>query len=384
MMNLILRFSAPLMFFLLAVCALTKSVYEPLNNWDMIGYIAASKSFEETDINSLHSFTYDQIRHSVSEDTYNKLVQGYFRHEISVDPSALKELLPFYQIRPVYTGLIYLCYRTGIGIGFATHIISGIAVAVAVAYLYLISTSFLTKPLVYAVPPLALIFNVLELAKFSTPDGLAFLAFIFSVYLYLNRRIALLLIFLPIMLGIRTDLILFTIPLLFFIFAIERSSRGMAALSIFISIAVYIGIGIYWENPGWSTIFYFTLVQTLTHPISMPPTLTMQHYLTALFKGTRILEDNKIFILYVLVTAYSLYLIRSHAKITSPSIAFKSPSSVLMVVCLVFVVSHFLFFPLALDRFFSAPYLIGAFSLLAMMANYLKASNLGQQGAAVS
>lgn len=378
-MRLVERLLAPLLFFFVAACALYLSIYEPFLNWDMIGYIAAAKSFEERDLESLHSFTYDQLRDSVPDAVYQDLTQAGGRHVRSTDPYAFKEIMPFYQIRPVYTGLIYLFYKTGINIVFATHMISGIAVVVAVAFLYLMSVSFLVKPLIYAVPPLALIFNVLDLAKYSTPDALAFLAVILSAYLYLKKRIALLLILLPIMLGIRTDLILFTIPLLLF-FVFERSTRWKAALLIFISVAIYISIGAYWENPGWSTIFYITLVPGVASPISMIPTLTASVYFYALFTGTRRLVFNESFILYILVAASSLYVIKNHAKTTSVVIAFKSSSAVLAVVCLVFVVSHFLAFPVAWDRFFSAPYLIGAFSLLVMMTDYLKASNSTQQG----
>ncbi len=378
-MRLVERLPAPLLFFFIAACALYLSIYEPFLNPDMVYYIAAAKSFEERDLESLHSFTYDQLRDSVPDAIYEVRVQGSYFHAISTDSSAFKEQLPFYQIRPLYTGLIYLFYKTGINIVFATHMISGIAVVVAVAFLYLMSVSFLVKPLIYAVPPLALIFNVLDLAKYSTPDALAFLAVILSAYLYLKKRIALLLILLPIMLGIRTDLILFTIPLLLF-FVFERSTRWKAALLIFISIVIYISIGAYWENPGWSTIFYITLVPGVASPIAMIPTLTASVYFYALFTGTRRLVFNESFILYILVAASSLYLIKNHAKTTSVVIAFKSSSAVLAVVCLVFVVSHFLAFPVAWDRFFSAPYLIGAFSLLVMMTDYLKASNSTQQG----
>jgi hypothetical protein len=382
-MRLVERLLAPLLFFFVAACALYLSIYEPFLNPDMVYYIAAAKSFEERDLESLHSFTYNELRNSVPDAVYQDLTQAGGRHVRSTDPYAFKEIMPFYQIRPVYTGLIYLFYKTGINIVFATHVISGIAVVVAVAFLYLMSVSFLVKPLIYAVPPLALIFNVLDLAKYSTPDALAFLAVILSAYLYLKKRIALLLILLPIMLGIRTDLILFTIPLLLF-FVFERSTRWKAALLIFISVAIYHSIGAYWENPGWSTIFYITLVLVpgVASPISMIPTLTASVYFYALFRGTSRLVFNESFILYILVAASSLYVIKNHAKTTSVVIAFKSSSAVLAVVCLVFVVSHFLAFPVAWDRFFSAPYLLGAFSLLVMMTDYLKASNSTQQGAA--
>ena len=131
----------------------------------MIGYIAAAKSFEERDIESLHSFTYSQLRLSVQSETYDNLVEGDFRHTISTDSSAFKELLPFYQIRPG-TGLVYLLYKTGVNIGFATHIVSGVAVVVSIAILYLMSISFLAKPWIYSLPPLAIIFGILDVVIF--------------------------------------------------------------------------------------------------------------------------------------------------------------------------------------------------------------------------
>lgn len=381
-MRLVERLSAPLLFFILAAAALILSLYKPLHNWDMIGYIAAAKSFEERDLESLHSFTYEQLRHSVSTARYEEMVQGEYRHAVRNDLSTFKEQLPFYQIRPVYTGLIYLFYKAGVNIAFATHLVSGVAVVVAVAFLYFVSVSFLAKPFIYVMPPLAILFNVLDLARYSTPDGLAFLAVILSAYLYMKKRITLLLGFLPIMLGVRTDLILFTIPLMFFIFLFERRSRLKAVIATILSVAIFIGIGVYWKSPGWSTIFYFTLVQILTHPISAPPTLTAQQYFYALFNGTKSLINNYTLILYVFIVVSSSFLIRNQSKTTPIFIALKCSPVIMAVVCFVFVVSHFLAFPVAADRYFSAPYLISAFSLLAMMTDYLQKLNSTQQGAA--
>lgn len=373
-MRLVERLSAPLLFFLVAAFAVTASVNEPFNNWDMVAYIAAAKSFEERDIESLHSFTYQQLRNSLPRAEYEELVQGDYEHAISADWSAFREQLPFYQIRPVYTGLIYLLYKIGVNIVSATHVVSGIGVVAALALLYLMSVSFLAKPLIYTVPPLALVFGMLDLARSSTPDGLVFLAVILSAYLYLRHRITQLLILLPIMLGIRTDLILFTIPLLFFIFLFERTSRWKAALAVLTSVAIYIGILAYWKNPGWSTTFYCTLVQPLIHPISMPPTLTRQHYFHALFRGIKSCVNNKSLVLYVLAAAYSLHLIKKQAKATSLAIALRSPSAALAIVCFVFVMSHFLAFPVPWNRFFSGAYMTGAFSFLVLMSNHLKVS----------
>lgn len=360
-----------LIFFLLAAYALYQSVYMPFHNWDIIGYIAAAKSFEEQDFESLQSFTYEQLRQSVPASTYEELILiDSYRQTVSKDVTVFKEQLPFYQIRPVYTGLIYLLYKAGVNIGFATHIISGVAVVVAIAFLYLISVSFLAKQFIYAVPPLAVIFGVLELGRFSTPDGLAFLAVILSAYLYLKNHITALLIILPVVLGIRTDLILFTIPLALCIFVLEKNYRRKASISMLISVAVYISIETYWNSPGWATTFYFTQIQILTHPISAPPVLTVQNYFSVLYNGIKTVIYNKPFILFILIASYSLYFIRKISKAKPVMITFKSPSTVISGVCLFFVVSHFLAFPVIWDRFFTGQYLIVAVSGLIMMSDY--------------
>ncbi|MEI6336423.1 MAG: hypothetical protein WCS87_17845 [Methylococcaceae bacterium] len=374
--------STPLLFFFIfAASIIAKSVYMPNHNWDMIPYIAAAKSFEEENLESLHSFTYDQLRHSVKEYEYKKMTTGdvgNYRYVISTDSSAFKEQLPFYKIRPVYTGLIYLLYKAGGNISFATHIISGVSVFIAVGILYLISTSFLATPLIFAVPFLAVIFGIYDLATLSTPDGLGFLACILSVYFYLKKYITLLLIILPIMIGIRTDFILFTIPLLFFVFLFERSCRWKTLLSILISVGIYIGIITYFKNPGWSTIFYFACIQPLIHPISIPPMLTASDYRWALFRGIKDLYSES-FYLYLLLTTYSIYLINNHANKTSIIIALKAPSTILTIVCLITVVSHILILPNIEKRYYSPFYIISAFSFLVMMTRNLTVSDSAQQ-----
>ncbi len=355
------------LFFLVAAYALYMSSSKPIHNWDMIMYIAAAKSLEESDVRALHTFTYEQLKSSVSAAEYETLVKGDYRHAISTDASAFSEQLSFYQIRPLYNGVNYLLYKAGINLAFATHIVSAIAVMVAMVFLYFMSSGFLAKPFIYAIPLLAFIFGITELAQFSTPDALAFLAVIVSAYLYLKQRILLLLVFIPIMVCVRTDLILFTVPLLLFIILLDNNIRGKAVLSMVTSIILYVALGAYWDNPGWSTIVYFTLVEYLPHPISMPPTLTIYDYFRAFYIGLTSLLSNKLFLFYAVISLYSLYIMMKRMKATSLLGMLNSPFIVLSLVCMLFFASHFLAFPVAFDRFFSGIYLIGAFSLLCMI-----------------
>lgn len=355
------------LFFLVAAYALYMSLYKPMHNWDMIMYIAAAKSIEEPNVEELHSFTYEQLKSSVSATEYEALVEGKYRHAINSDVSAFSEQLSFYQIRPLYNGANYLLYKSGVNFVFATHLVSAIAVIMAIILLYLMSTSFLVKPFIYTIPVLAFLFGITELAQFSTPDAFAFLAVIMSVYLYLKQRMHSLLIFMPIMVCVRTDLILFIMPLLFFIILLNENIRGKAILSMLISIIIYVAIGAYWDNPGWSTIVYFTLVEYLSHPISMPPTLTIYDYFRALYIGLTSLLSNKLFLFYAVISLYSLYIMVKGMRIISFFKVLNSPFVVLSLVGMSFFASHFLAFPVAFDRFFSGIYLIGAFSLLCML-----------------
>ncbi len=75
----------------------------------MIGYIAAAKSFETNNTELIHSFSYQQIKKHIPEKNFTNLTTKTEKSKLrSQDPKALAELLPFYQIRPVYTGMIYI------------------------------------------------------------------------------------------------------------------------------------------------------------------------------------------------------------------------------------------------------------------------------------
>lgn len=364
---------ALLLYLFISMAVIGLSIYRPFHNWDMIGYIAAAKSFEEKEISQLHSFTYNQVRTSVSDREFESLTTGNYRYAVFTDPSAFKEQLPFYQIRPVYNFIIYLLYKIGVPIVFATHFISGISSALALMILYLLARTSLAEQFVWSMPLLSIVFGILDLARYSTPDSLAFLAYIFSIYLYLKKHIISLLILLPIIVGIRTDLLLFTMLLNFVLFISFKNHRKWVVVSILASVVIYLAIVIYWQYPGWATLFYFTLVQILTHPISTPPTLSVSDYLNVLFNGIARTAGDKIFVLYVILGGNFLYLLTKEIYASRPLslVVFISSrsKSIVGIISMIYVCTHFLLFPVTWSRFFSAPYLVGTFSLLSIITD---------------
>ena len=366
-----------LCFFLVAATyVLYQSIFSPYHNWDMIMYVASAKSYGEPDIDVLQQTTYDAVRHSVSKERYESLTkENNYRQVVHTDSSAFKENLPFYQIRFIYTGAIYLFAKAGIDIVFATHIISGLAIFFALVLLYLASSSLLGNTFAYSVPFLAIMFGAADIAAFSTPDGLAFLAVMLASYLYMQKRIIPLLFFLPVMVCVRTDLVLFVLPLLFFILVAEKPYRKQTALTMLAVIIFYTVTNAYWQNPGWITTFYFTFIQALTHPLSMPSPLTLEHYFMILEEwGIKQIPFNTSLILFSLVIGYSFYLIAHRIKNGSLSALFSSPPAILSIVCMIVVIGRFLLFPAMHHRFVGVYYLVATFALLAMITDNIKAS----------
>ena len=361
--------AAPLLYLFVALYALSLCLSRPIHNWDMIGYIAAAKSFETSDPAALHAFTYDSLRRAVTPDEYQALTTGPFRAAVAASPDVLAEQIPFYRIRPLYNGLVYGLYRAGVDIGFATHLLAGLGVALALLLLFPAATSLLARPFLFALPPLAMIFGAFEVARLSTPDGLAYLAFVLAALLVVRRRFRGLYVLAPLCLGLRTDLILFTLPLLLLIAARERAQRRAALVAAVASVAAYVAIAVIWKAPGWATLLRFTFVSSDTHPLTAGGGVTAGQYAVILKEGLKSLLYKKPFLLYLLAAGYSLWLMLAGGGLRN---ALRSPSATLALAAMAFVAAHFLLFPVAWIRFFAAPQLVGALALLGLVSERMK------------
>jgi len=358
------RLAAFCLYLAFAGTALWLSIYRPFHNWDVVGYVAAAKSFEQSDTAALQKFTYAELRSVLPADLYEDIAReknlgggrgALYRRTVNTNTAAFAEQLPYYQIRPLYVGLIYLLYKAGVDIEFATHLVSGIAVALALLVLYLTAIPRLHIALVCLLPPLAWLFGVFDLARFSTPDGLAFFAVMLIACWFAQRRIGWLCVALPLALCVRTDLILFTGPLLLALFVTERKYRFWIALSGAASLGTYVGILTHYHHPGWATLFYFNVIERWIYPLSNPPKLTLQDYFTALANGTLALFVDKVFLAYVALIAIAACWLRKSALTAAPVI--------LLLAAWIHIVGRFLALPFMWDRFFPAPYMISALAL---------------------
>ncbi|MGA9333228.1 MAG: hypothetical protein WBV39_03020 [Rudaea sp.] len=366
------RFLAALLYFGIAAYAIAVSIRAPFHNWDAIPYIASAKAFEQPDIPALQRFTYTELRRVLPAREYEDLARekavgpgrgGPYRHAVSTDTSVFAEVLPSYRIRPLFNGLVYVFYKCGVDIELATHLVPAIGVAAGLGFLYLLAVRFLAVALVYLLPLLALVFNVMILARFSTPDGLAFCAWMLCAWLYARGLRAALLFVLPIVLAIRTDLILFSLPLYVAMLVLDRPHWRGTALSLLGSVLIHFGIIGYWHHPGWKSMFACSVVTALRclHPAAHPPTLTLADYLAALDRGLKILVADGNFRIYVALLAVAAWLLWMRKRANVGLGATATRAVVLIGASGFFMITRFLGLPAEWPRFFAAPYVVTAF-----------------------
>ena len=177
-----------ILFLVVTIITVFLAIAKPFFNWDVLGYIAATKSFEEKDINTIHEFAYKQVAEIIPQSQYDNLTSGIdYRVSMAEDAKAFSEQLPFYQIRIAYNAILFVLYKIGINIVFATQILSGFPVVASIILLYFMARDNLNHYLALIIPIFILLFKITELAQYSTPDGLALLAFVAVIYLFLEK-----------------------------------------------------------------------------------------------------------------------------------------------------------------------------------------------------
>ena len=356
-------------YFVFSAAVLTASQIKPRHNFDMLAYVACAKSFEMGDESRLHSFVFSELERAVPGGTFERLTEGTtFRRTVGSDETAFGEHLRFFKIRPIYNGCVYLAYKAGVDIFRASYLVSGVSVFLGIWVLFLIGLPRLNHIYMYLIPPLGLGFGLFDIARLSTPDGLAFLGVVLSAYLFL-RRSRLLLIVLPLCVAIRTDLVIFAAVFAVCLIAAGTYGRLPTAASLGASVALYAFINSHYGYPGWAVVFHHTLIERLSHPMSQEAVVTAGDYFRALLRGIRSLVGSTRLLVYLFVSAASVY------ALVKPSRSMIKPRTVgvdvfvLTVVPLSYVILHFAAFPDPDFRYFVPHYIVGTVAFLMMVSN---------------
>jgi hypothetical protein len=359
-------------FLLCGLYVLVMAVQKPELNWDAIAYVAAAKAMETDRPGPIHEFAYRQYQKAVESTTQDSSAAPIteddksYRKAMQDNADAFMENVRFYQIRPAYTGAVFGLYKAGVQPVFATYLISAVAAFLGVGVMFVIARSRMMLPFLLALPPLALSFKLRAIASASSPDALAFLGMMICAYLFIKERKELLAV-LPLLLPIRTDLAIFVVLLLGYLFLFGPYKKRWVAVSFVATVLIYEFLRWHYNYPGWTSVFYVTLVKQVIHSLSPPP-LTVGQYVAVLLRGIARAANDTAFTLYAVVAILSACLLFVKKSI---GYLMHSKMHVLLVLSAAYVGIHFVLFPLVWDRFFIGSYILSGIAFFSLLSERL-------------
>ena len=220
------EFLPGLLFGLVLTGILLFSAFRPFHNWDLIPYIACALEWEG--VEDVHAETYRIIGTELPDPTFSVLTAGEYRERCYRDSAFFVDRLPFYRVKPLYIGMVRLGRMWGLPWTFAVRLPSLIALLAIGLLLWTWFRSFLPPLHRVLVTSLSLaIFPVTELARLSTPDGLAVFFLLLCFYLIERKHRPSPLLFLSLFLAViaRVDYALYVLVILTSLRFLSHSDR---------------------------------------------------------------------------------------------------------------------------------------------------------------
>ncbi len=319
----------------------------PENNWDLIGYVASALRNAGLTGAELHRATYDTVLSAVPADRVAALTErsGYIAG-VYRDPVALEQQLPFYRIRIAYVWLLQAVAVPAGGLVHAAYLVSGIAT---------FALCLLTGWMLYRRAPglhwaafgIALaatlhICSVVSLSRLATPDALVALMGLAALALFYRARgVALALVAcLPL---VRTDTAILA-PLLLLLLLAERDRNRWHYAALALAVGAYVAVNSVFGNYGHAAVFNFTLIPGMQTPY--PAAMEIARDLSVY---RDVYRDAVLSMLTRWVTIV--------LALAAVAVAFErwrsgriSPGGRLALVCIFFVLIHFLLFPMGASR----------------------------------
>lgn len=253
--------------------------------WDVFGYLGAVVSLETSDPQVIHNLAYGAVREGTSPEVFSSLTDIPYRRSMFESPGLFVLQLPFYTVKPLYVGALWILSKAGIPLMAATKLVSSI-VAFLVALVALLWACHIDKswraPLWASLVCYAT--GVISMSRVVTPDSLSALCLLVLFYLVLTRKscsLAGIVAILSIL--ARPDNLLVAPPLLAILFW-RGEGRGYmfwALGTLLVGGCVSYGAGAY----PFSTLFHHTFVEYLVDPSQGASHFNVASYLPALKNG---------------------------------------------------------------------------------------------------
>ena len=210
-------------------------------------------------------------------------------------PAHMKDAESLYAIRPLYTKLIYWVSVTGLSIQQSINLVSASSLFfTGVLILFWTDSPILSVLLLGS-------WQVLELGRTGTPDGLSTFVTFLALFILDRKQIGtLVLLFLGLL--IRTDSLLLLLAILAWQTLRGRLRLWVALVLGLAAVLAVTGINHWAHHPGWTVLFRISFIGGKT-PSSVIQTLTAREYTVAFAHGAwGLLGQISLWLLLALVT----------------------------------------------------------------------------------
>ena len=346
-------------------CTLAVGIFafkRPHYNWDMLAYMAIVIKMEHPDatVAQLHTDTYKAAKENIPAPEYKLLTDSThaYRKKMAEDPFAFYGQLPFYVIKPLYTGSVYLFHKSGFTLPASTVLPSIIGYLLIGLLLFYWLRKYL--PLLIAfVAGLLIMFSIymVNIAGYSSPDYLSAF-FLFSAIYYIMEKPSIRMMFFFFLLSLftRIDNIITCFLMLFFLKFFDTRdsevSRKHYLLMLFILVASYFTItGMTTPNLGWNILYYPRFIHYFNLSRAFEPTFSPGAYISLFYSQalTGIVSTHFTIFLFLALLQVSYPLPIQFKKFT-----FEQRFSLLLIGI---ILVRFVLFPDLDDRFYIAFYL---------------------------
>jgi len=160
------------------------ALLNPWRNWDMLPYVASAMSYDDGNIERIHAATYQAAREAGAA---NLMAGSRYWEDMATNAEHFHQQLPFYQVKPMYVGLIYLGHKAGLSYVTASVVISVVSSVLMFCLIAMWLKKF-TQGLLWGALTILSTWAIAltQTSRLSTPDTLSSFLILVSLYLLME------------------------------------------------------------------------------------------------------------------------------------------------------------------------------------------------------
>lgn len=332
---------------------------KPTYGWDTLPYMGVVLSYDSNNINFIHDTVYEIAKQQMPVEVYKQLTDSSipYRKRMATNAFAFNSQFPFYVVKPLYTSMVYLFYKSGFSLLKAAVLPSVIAYFLMGCLVFLWLKPYLqTYFSVIASLLIMLLAPVLKVLKGCSPDCLASFLLLAGFYFIIEKK-SLLIAFLFLLLSAFAR-IENVIPCFFILSLIactnkwkERIHFKKYFLMLTALIICYLLITSGTLKYGWGLLYYSSYTKHFNEPYSAPVVSSVKDYLILFYTHIVI---GFFFSNVVLFMLLALIVFTGKGSFQFKQLSFEQLFILVIILC---IVTRYFFQPLIDDRFYIAYYL---------------------------